>query len=462
MAIHVASRKLEELGPQDVPLLKTPLPGPKSTALFAREQRFASAGISAVSTLSRLVLQDAYGCLLRDVDGNVLIDFGFGMVGVSTGHRHPVVVRALDEVLDRYLHVYDMATPERVELFEYLTSILPEQIRRFQMYTTGSETVEAAMRLAKSSTGKNEFISLYRGFHGKTLGSMALMGGGMKKGFGPLPGGTFQSHNAYCYRCPLNLTYPECGVACADQIENVFEQQTTGDVAAVVVEPMQAAGGMIIPPNEFLQKIRAFCDRKGLLLIIDEIFTGAGRTGKMWGYEHSGVVGDVVTAGKGIGSGFPVGLLASSSSLGNEWPWAQYAGSTTTFGGNAVAAVAALATLKVIVDERLAENAAVIGKHMLTRFRQMQDRFDFIGDVRGEGLMIGLELVRDKETKEPLAQELCGEIFRHVYQRGLLIPNASYILRIVPPLTITRELADRGLDIFEEALEAFSKTARLN
>ncbi len=462
MAIQAASRPLEDLGPQDVPILRTALPGPKSTALFEREQGLASAGSSAVSILSHLVLEDAYDCLLRDVDGNVLIDFGFGMVGVSTGHRHPIVVRAIKNVLDRYLHVYDMATPERVELFEYLTSILPERLGRFQMYTTGSETVEAAMRMAKASTGKHEFISLYRGFHGKTLGSMALMGGGMKKGFGPLPGGAFQSHNAYCYRCPLNLTYPSCGVACADQIENVYEQQTTGDVAAVVVEPMQAAGGMIIPPNEFLQKIRAFCDKKGLLLIVDEIFTGAGRTGKMWGFEHSGVVGDVITAGKGIGSGFPVGLMASDPSLGADWPWAQPAGSTTTFGGNAVAAVAALATLKVIVDQGLAKNAAVIGEHMLARFRQMQHRFDFIGDVRGEGLMIGIELVRDKETKEPMAQAHAEEIFRQVYQRGVLLPNATYILRIVPPLTLTRELADRGLDIFEAGLEAFAKTANLS
>jgi 4-aminobutyrate aminotransferase / (S)-3-amino-2-methylpropionate transaminase / 5-aminovalerate transaminase len=462
MTPNIATRPLEDLTPADVPILVTELPGELSRSMFEREARYTSPGGSAVHTLSQLVLQEAYGALLKDVDGNVLIDFGMGMIGVSTGHRHPVVMRAISRAMDRYLHVYDMTTPERVELYEYMAEILPANLGRFQMYNGGAETVEAALRLAKSGTKKHEFISLYRGFHGKTLASMSLLGLPGKKGYGPLPGGYFQTPNAYCYRCPLGLKYPSCGVACADMISEVYEQQSTGDVAAVIVEPIQAAGGMIVPPPEFLPKIEAFCKKQGLVLIADEIFTGGGRTGKMWAFEHSGVQPNIVTMGKGTGSGFPVGLLAAEDGLVQNWPWNQPNGSSTTFGGNVVAAAAMLATLKVIGDEGMVENSARVGLIMKERFLEMQKKFDFIGDVRGEGLMIGLETVRDRSTKEPLPAELCAELFRQIMRRGVLIPSVAHVMRIVPPLMISEALAVKGLDLMEDAFEAFQRSAHLN
>jgi len=461
MNTQVAHKPLEEFEAQDVPLLLTDIPGDTSKALFAREEQYSSPGGSAVRALSRVVLQEGYGALLRDVDGNVLIDFGMGMIGVSTGHRHPVVMRAISAVTDRYLHVYDMATPERVELFEYFASIVPDNLKRFQMYTGGAETVEAAMRLAKSTTRRHEFISLDRGFHGKTLGALSLTSGGPRQGYGPAAGGHAHTTAAYCYRCPLNLSYPSCGVACADMIENVFQQSTSGEVAAVVVEPMQAAGGMIIPPPEFLSKIASFCAKHELLLVVDEIFTGAGRTGKLWGFQHSDVTPNVLTMGKGCGSGYPVGMLAAEDRLVHDWPWNQAAGSSTTFGGNVVAAAAMLATLKVIEDEGLVENAARIGQLLMARFNEMKERFEFIGDVRGEGLMIGLELVRDKESKTPLDGGLCAQVFSEIMRRGVLIPSAAHVMRVVPPLVIDAELAMRGADLMEEAFEAFDRSARV-
>lgn len=457
MTATTTTRPLEELGAADVPIIRTELPGPRSRELWARESRHASPGLSAMAALSQLVLADGRGALIRDVDGNVFIDFAMGMVGVSTGHVHPEVHAAMQEELERFLHTYDMASHARVQFFELLASLMPEQLQHFQMYSGGTETVEAGMRLAKSYTGKYEFIGLYRGFHGKTLGSLSLMGTAYKNGFGPRAPGMMLSPNAYCYRCPLKLTYPSCGVACADMIEEVYRNESTGQVAAVVLEPIQGAGGIIVPPPEFLQKIAEFCKRNGLLLFVDEIFTSAGRTGKMWAFEHFGLDPDIVTMGKGLGSGYPVGVVASSEPIMRDAPWAQHAGGSTTFGGNSVAATAAYATLRAIIDGDLMGNAQRVGEHMLARLREMQERHPVLGDVRGMGMVIGLEFVRDRETKEPISQAEAEQLFFECLRRGLLVPSAASIMRIVPPLVLSRELADRGLDLLEESIAALER-----
>jgi 4-aminobutyrate aminotransferase-like enzyme len=451
------ARPLEELTPSDVPVMKTEVPGPKSRALWGRERRYASPGLSALAALSQIVLEQGRGALVRDVDGNVFIDFATGMVGVSTGHCHPKVTSAIKEELDNFLHTYDMASKARVLFFEILAELMPEQLRRFQMYSGGTETVEAGLRLAKSYTKKYEFIGLYRGFHGKSLGSLSLMGTAYKEGFGPKAPGFMLSPNAYCYRCPLKLTYPSCGVACADMIEEVYKNESTGQVAAVVVEPVQGAGGIIVPPPEFLPKIADFCRRWGLLLFVDEIFTSAGRTGRMWSFEHFGIDPDIVSLGKGLGSGYPIGVLASSEKIMQDWPWAQHAGGSTTFGGNNVAARAAYTTLRVILEEDMMGNAARVGEHMLCRLREMQSRHPVMGDVRGIGLVLGVEFVRDRETKQPISEREAEYLFQQCLQRGLLVPTATAIMRIVPPLNISQELADRGLDILEESIAALER-----
>jgi 4-aminobutyrate aminotransferase/(S)-3-amino-2-methylpropionate transaminase len=453
----LSTKLLPELSDNEVPVVHTELPGPKSRALWERERIYSSPGLSALATLSQLVLDEGYGALIRDVDGNVFIDFSMAMIGVSTGHLHPKITAALHEELTHFLHTYDMASTARVEFFELLASIMPEQLRMFQMYSGGTETVEAALRLAKSATGRYEFIGLYRGFHGKSMGSLGLMGIGYKNGFGPRAPGFMLTPNAYCYRCPLKLTYPSCGVACADMIEEVYANESMGQVAGVVIEPIQGAGGIIVPPAEFMTKIADFCRRQGLLLIVDEIFSGGGRTGKMWSFEHFDIAPDIVTLGKGIGSGYPVGVVASSEPVMRKAPWAQPGGGSTTFGGNNMAARAAQATLQTILEDGLSEHAAALGAHMLTRLREMQARHPVMGDVRGLGLVLGVEFVRDPVTKEVITSQEAAFLFHACLRRGLMLPTATSTLRIMPSLVISQELADKGLDILEEGIDELEK-----
>lgn len=449
------TRLLEELTVDDVPIVQTEIPGPRSRALWDRGHRYDSPGLSAVASLSQIILDQGRGALIRDVDGNVFVDFAMGMVGVSTGHSHPQIRGALQAEMEKFLHTYDMASEARVRFFETLAELMPEQLQRFQMYSGGTETVEAGLRLAKSYTKKYEFIGLYRGFHGKSLGSLSLMGVAYKDGFGPKAPGFMLSPNAYAYRCPL--CDGQCSLACADMMEEVYKNESTGQVAAVVIEPVQAAGGIIVPPAEFLSKIADFCQQHGLLLFVDEIFTGAGRTGKMWAFEHYDLEPDILTLGKGIGSGYPLGVVASNETIMNDWPWAQHAGGSTTFGGNAIAARAGYATLQTIVEENMIDNAARVGAHMLQRLRDMQSRHPVMGDVRGLGLVLGVEYVRDRETKEPIRQAEAEYLFHQCLQRGLLVPTATYIMRIVPPLNISQALADKGLDLLEESIDALER-----
>jgi 4-aminobutyrate aminotransferase / (S)-3-amino-2-methylpropionate transaminase / 5-aminovalerate transaminase len=447
--------RLEDLTAEDVPILRTEIPGPRSRGIRAREEAHSAPGLSALATLSGLAMQDGRGALVRDADDNVFIDFSSGTVVSVTGHSHPKIVARIQQELENFIHIYDYSSQTRSEFFDKLADLLPEGIDSLQMYSSGAETVEAAMRLARSFTGRHEFVSLYRAFHGKTMGALALMGGGYKKGFGPLPPGFFQTPNAYCYRCPLGLKYPSCGVACADYITNVVEQETTGDVAALVVEPVQGAGGVIVPPPEFLPKLQEFCRRNGILLHVDEILTSAGRTGKLWASEHFQVEPDIMTLGKGIGSGFPLGVVASRSGIMSATPFSQPNGATTTFGGSPVSAAAGLITLQVLAEERLVENAAVVGAHMKRRLEQMQSRHPAMGDVRGVGLLIGVELVRDRDTKQPVTAEESAQLYLELVRRGVLVAGAGQILRITPPLVLDQQLADRGLDLFDEAMTAF-------
>ena len=453
--------RLEELTPLDVPLLRTEIPGPSSKEQWAREIKHSSPGLSALASLSQLVLSRGFGGLVQDVDGNVLIDFAFAMIGVGTGHRHPKVQNALEDELNNFLHTYDMASPARVQFFELLAELLPEQLQMYQMYSGGTETVEAGMRLAKSYTKQYEFIGLYKSFHGKSAGAMGLMGISYKNGFGPRPPGYALSPNAYCYRCPLGLEYPECGVACADMMQEVYDNETTGEVAAVVVEPIQGAGGIIVPPPEFLPKVEEFCRRNGLLLFVDEIFTGGGRTGKMWSWEHFNIKPDIVALGKGIGSGYPLGVIASSKEIMADFPWAQPAGGSTTFGGNNMAARAGHITLQTILEENLVEQAAEVGDLMLARLREMQDRHRIIGDVRGKGLVIGVEFVRDPITKELISTTHAEYLFKACLRRGLLLATATPNLRIMPSMVIGKQLAIKGLDLLDESISELEETMNL-
>lgn len=450
--------KLEQVQHENLPLIKTEIPGPRSRAIRAREIKHVSPGLSAVSLISGLAMKDGLGALVRDVDDNIFIDMSSGAVVTVTGHSHPRVVEEIRNSLGRFIHIYDYGSDTRAEFLELLAEVAPEGIDCFQMFTSGTETVEGGMRLAKAASKKHEFISLYRGFHGKTVGALSAMGGNYKKGFGPMAAGFYQTPNAYCYRCPLGLTYPSCNVACADFIENVYQEQSTGSVAAVVMEAIQGAGGVIIPPPEFVKKIESFCKKNGILLFVDEILTSAGRTGKLWASEHYDVSPDIMTMGKGIASGFPLGIVGSRKDLMENWPWDQYNGGTSTFGGSPISAAAALATLKVIEEEKLVEKGAEVGAHIKSRLLEMKNQHEIIGDVRGIGMLMAVEFVTNRETKQRIKQEDAETLYKMILSRGVLVASAAPIMRITPPLVISRLLADKALDLIDEALTEFEKT----
>ena len=451
--VLVGAQALYDVDEAQLPHIRTDIPGPRSAELWARDARHHAGNSSLPAQTLKIVVRDAAGALVRDVDGNVFIDLCSGIVVTNAGHAPPAVVDAVSRQAGRLMHFFDFATEPRAEFFEALARTLPPSLDTFQMYTTGAEAVEAAMRLAKSYTGKYEFISFYQAWHGRTLAAMSLMGGfPLKHGYGPFPPGFLHSPNAYCYRCPLGLTRDSCEVACARFIERVYEQESERRLAAVIIEPVQGVGGAIEHPREFLEHMREFCDRTGALLIFDEILCGAGRTGTMWAFEHSGVIPDVLIAGKGLASGYPVSLLASRREILDKPPFGQPGAGASTFASGNLACAAGAATLGLFADGTILENTGRVGRSMLDALRSVQERHPIVGDVRGVGLLLAVELVRDRATKEPLPQPIARTLLRALARRGILAAGGSHVVRITPPLVISQRLALRAVELFEDAL----------
>ncbi|MGH7898994.1 MAG: aspartate aminotransferase family protein [Candidatus Binatia bacterium] len=432
------------------------VPGPESRRIFAEEQRHIAPGLQRIALLSELTLTAGNGAILEDVDGNRYIDFFAGVAVASLGHSHPHWVARMEAQI-RKLSVGSFTTENRLAFLEKLAGVTPGNLRRVQFYSGGAEAVEAAIRLAKSHTKNYEVLGFWGGFHGKTGGVMGLIGDPSKHGWGPFMGGRYSTPYADCYRCPLGLQYPSCGVACAEFARETIKNSTGGAIAAVLIEPMQGTAGNVVPPPEFLPAIRDIAHEAGALLIADEMITGFGRTGKMFGVDHTGVVPDIMTTGKGMASGYPVTAVISTDEISRAEPWAKPSGSSSSYGGNPLAATAALATLETVIDEKLAERSRTLGERMLARLRGMQEKYEFIGDVRGVGLLIGLDLVEDRKTKEPLAKALNERIFLECLRRGLLIMGYMPRVRINPPLTITEEQVDEALGILDEV---FAEVAR--
>jgi 4-aminobutyrate aminotransferase/(S)-3-amino-2-methylpropionate transaminase len=432
------------------------VPGPESRRIFAEEQRYIAPGLQRIALMSELTLTSGKGATVEDADGNRYVDFFAGVAVASLGHSHPRWVESMEAQI-RKISVGSFTTVNRLRFLKRLAEVTPGTLDRAQLYSSGAEAVEAAIRLAKSYTGSYEVVGFWGGFHGKTTGVMGLMGDEGKHGWGPLPGGRFLTPYADCYRCPIGLEYPSCGVACAEFARKTIKNATSGAVAAVLIEPMQGTAGNVIPPPEFLPAIRDIAHEAGALLIADEMITGFGRTGKMFGVEHSGALPDVMTTGKGMASGYPVTAVISTDEISRAEPWAKPSGASSSYGGNPLAATAALATLETVIEEKLVERSATLGEEMRRRLRAMQEKYEFMGDVRGVGLLIGLDLVKDRQTKEPLARRVTERIFLECLRRGLLLMGYMPRVRINPPLTITREEIDRGLGILDEV---FAEIAR--
>jgi 4-aminobutyrate aminotransferase / (S)-3-amino-2-methylpropionate transaminase / 5-aminovalerate transaminase len=428
----------------------TAVPGPRSLRLFEEEQHYIAPGLQSIALLTKIAVERGEGAVVEDVDGNRYIDFSAGVAIASLGHAHPKFIAALERQVKK-IHIGSFATQARFELTKLIAEITPGDLKRSQFYSGGSEAVEAAIRLAKSYTKKSEVLGFWRGFHGKTGGVLGLLGDDFKHQLGPLMPGLYLSPYAYCYRCPLHHTFPECDFACVEFLKEKVRLETTNSIAAIIVEPFQGTAGNVMPPPGYLQRLKTYAQEIGALLIADEMITGFGRTGKMFGCQHDDVVPDIMTVGKGLACGFPMSGLVAREEIALAKPFANPSGSSSSYGGNPLAAAAALATIQTIIEENLVANSARVGEFMLKRLAGFKEKFPFVGDVRGKGLLIGIELVKDRRTKEKLDKKYCRAIFETCLQHGLIVMSYNPEVRINPPLIIDQDTAEEGIIILEKA-----------
>lgn len=437
------------------PILRTPIPGPKSRALRTLEDQHLAPGAQAYALEAGVVVDHAQGVAVTDVDGNTLLDFVGGIGVGALGYSHPKWVRAVQDQAGKTA-IGSYTTEARVDLLERLATHPPAPgVHRVQLYSGGAEAVESALRLARNHTGRHEFISFWGAFHGKTMGALSLMGSDWKKGMGPLLPGVHQSPYADCYRCPLGSTYPGCGLACVELLRR--QMKNTGEVAAVIAEPVQGTAGNIAPPDDFLPAVAQVAHEHGALFIADEMITGLGRTGTFWGVDQSGVRPDIVTVGKAFGGGFPVSGLMTTDAIAQAKPWSAPSGSSSSYGGNPLASAAAGAAVRIIDEEHLVANARNVGALLLEALSDLPERYPFVGLVDGRGLMIRIELVRDRATKEPMSRAACRRLFHALVRRGLITMATSPHLRLQPALTLDAQTALTGAAILREALEEASQ-----
>jgi 4-aminobutyrate aminotransferase-like enzyme len=455
--VDTGSRSFTALPKDQRVHLKTIIPGPKSCALRAREEAHIAPGLQGYALMAGIVVDRALGSAVTDIDGNTFLDF-IGGIGVNAlGHAHPGVVAAVTRQVAR-AHVGSFTSEARVELVERLAELSPSpDLHRVQLYSGGAEAVESAMRLAKSHTNKYEFVAFAGGFHGKTMGALSLMGSSFKAGLGPMVPGAHIVPYADCYRCPIGSSYPSCGLGCVEIGRKHLKTAAAGSIAAFLVEPMQGTAGNVVPPDDFLPAVRAVADEFDALLIADEMITGFGRTGRWWGVDHSGVRADIITLGKAFGGGFPLSGLLTSDDVANARPWSLPSGSSSSYGGNPLAAAAGAAALRAIDEDGLVANSRVIGGAMLDVLRGFPDDYPFVGEVRGRGLFLGVELVRDKKSREPLSRTATRRIFDECLKRGLLAMGYAPRMRIQPALTIDRATAMNGLSILREVFDLIKR-----
>ena len=438
-----------------LPNVITPLPGPKAKEIIERDHAVVSLSYTRCYPL---VIKCGEGAIVEDVDGNRFLDFNAGIAVAATGHSHPRVITAIQDQATQFLHMSgtDFYYENLVELAEKLTELTPGNFpKRVFFGNSGAEAVEAAIKMARYHTGRDKFIAFFGAFHGRTMGALSLTGSKVvqRRGFHPsIP--VYHLPFPYSYRSPEGKDPSTYAVEILQDLEErVFKTiLPPEEVAAIVVEPIQGEGGYVVAPAKFHQELRRVADKYGILLIHDEVQSGMARTGRMFASEHFGVVPDIVTIAKGIASGMPLGATVARADVMN-WPPGAHA---STFGGNPVSIAAALATIELL-EESLMSNAADVGEYMMNRMREWPRRFKYVGDVRGLGLMIGFELVRDQQTKER-APALRDRLEIMAFEHGLLTlgcgPNS---LRLCPPLVITREQADCAMDTLEQCLQALER-----
>jgi 4-aminobutyrate aminotransferase len=436
---------------------KYDVPGPKAQAILARDKKHTSPSYPRDYDF---VMDHGKGAECWDVDGNRYIDFAAGIAVLSTGHAHPEVVQAIQQQAGKFIHISsDFYHDSMVSLGEKINEIAPmkEDVGIFYA-NSGTESVEAAIKLARYATGRARFIGFIGAFHGRSMGSLSFTASKFtqQERFFPTMPGVWHVPFPDPYR-PVLIAPPggDAGDAVVDYIEHVVFASALPpeEVAAVMLEPIQGEGGYIVPPPHFLPRLRKLCDEHDILLIADEVQSGVGRTGKWWAIQHWDVEPDIVCSAKGIASGVPLGLMFARQSIIEKWPAGAHG---NTYGGNPIACVAALKTLELI-ENGMMENAANMGEYILDALCEMQARHPSMGDVRGKGLMIGIELVKDKKTKEP-AKQLRDALVHSCFERGLLTLGCGRCAtRFMPPLMLPQNLADEALEIFEDALTEVEK-----
>lgn len=433
------------------PLIRTELPGPEAKKLIESDHQYTSPSYTRVYPLA---VRKGEGAVIEDLDGNLFLDFTAGIAVCSSGHCHPRVVEAIQQQSENLLHMSGTDfynTPQR-DLAKKLAEIAPgDSAKKIFFTNSGAESVEAAFKLARHHTGRPRMISFFGAFHGRTMGAVSLTGSKavQRSGFAPLVPGVTHVDYADCYRCPLNLQYGSCDIKCVSHIDDDIFRRTVPpeEVAAFIVEPIQGEGGYIVPPPEFHHRLKALAEKHGILYIADEVQSGMGRTGKMFAIEHWGIVPDIICLAKGIASGMPLGAMIADESV-MDWPPGAHA---STFGGNPVSCAAALETI-ALLEEELMENATRIGDLLMKKLQTLKAKHPSIGDVRGRGLMIGVDLVADPDSKKP-AKKLCNDVVQACFYKGLLLLSCGESsVRLAPPLIIDQQQAETAVDILDAVL----------
>jgi 4-aminobutyrate aminotransferase/(S)-3-amino-2-methylpropionate transaminase len=409
-------------------------------------------------------VREAKGAVMIDIEGRELIDFAGGIGVNNVGHCHPKVVAAIKDQADKFIHTcFHIAMYESyVKLAEKLNSLAPGEFEKMTMFAnSGAEAVENAIKVARYATGRPGIICFENGFHGRTLLTMSLTSKvkPYKLGFGPFAPEVYRMPYAYCYRCPFGLKYPSCQTACADYLEEFFIGHVAAEnTAAVIAEPIQGEGGFVTPPPEYFPKLQAICRKYGIALIIDEVQTGMGRTGKLFAIEHWGVAPDITTLAKSLGGGLPLSAVTGRADMMNK---PHVGGLGGTYAGNPLACRAALAVLDILVEDDLLKKAEILGNTVFNRLKSLQEKYEIIGDVRGKGPMLAMELVKDRETRQPATDE-AKKLCSLCYDKGLVLlscGNFGNVIRTLMPLVITDDQLDKGFAIMEESFAALDRSS---
>lgn len=434
------------------PKIITELPGPKAKGVLSRDSKYIS---PSYTRFYPLVIEKGSGVWVTDIDGNMFLDFSSGIGVVATGHCHPVIVDVIKKQLVKFIHMSssDFYYSIQTRLAEKLAEIVPGAKNKKVFFgNSGTEAVECAMKLARYHTRRPRYIAFTGGFHGRTFGALSLTASKIvqRKYFAPLLPGINHVPYAYCFRCAFNLEYPSCDLECVKYIDEVIFKKIVPpeEVAAIFIEPIQGEGGYVVPPKKFIPALRKLCNKFDILLVDDEVQTGMGRTGRMFAIEHFNTKADIYCIAKGIASGLPLGVCVSRSGIMDWQPGAH----ASTFGGNPVACAAALKTIELL-EHGLIENAAKMGEIAMKRLQGLERKYEFIGESRGKGLMIGIELVADRKTREPVKDKRNAVVYE-AFKQGLLLLGAGESgIRLIPPLIIKEQELLIGLDILEKALK---------